>query len=348
MRERLRTLARGLFGTPANALLTILLLALAAWVLPPLWRWAIANATWVAGSRTGCAPDGACWAFVTARFKLFLVGRYPWDQAWRPLVSLLLLLGLASAALSGRKGSGLALALMVVALPPVAGLLLLGGVLGLPYVPTADWGGLMLNVVLCFLAVILALPLGILLAFGRQSQAPVTRALSVAFVEFWRGVPLLAVLFMGLVMLPLFLPTGMTLDNLIRAQVVLTLFTSAYLAEVVRGGILGVPRGQGEAAAALGLSDFQVKIGVILPQALRRCIGGVINIVVDLFKDTTLVSIVGLFDLMGTITQSLRDRDWLGMATEGYAFAAFVFFFCCLAMSIAGSRVEKRLNAGVR
>lgn len=348
MRERARGLAKGLFGTPVNAGLTILLVLLAGWVLPPLWRWAAANATWVAANRTGCAPDGACWAFVGARLRMFLVGRYPWDQAWRPAVALLLLLGLASVALSGRRHSGLALLLLVVALPPVAGVLMLGGVLGLAPVATGEWGGLMLNVVLCFLAVILALPLGIALAFGRQSAAPVVRALSIGFVEFWRGVPLLAVLFLGLVMLPLFLPSGMTLDNLIRAQVVLTLFTSAYLAEVVRGGILGVPRGQGEAGVALGLSDWQVKTQVILPQALRRCIGGVINIVVDLFKDTTLVSIVGLFDLMGVINQSLRDRDWLGMASEGYAFAAVVFFVCCLVMSIAGSRVEKRLNAGLR
>jgi general L-amino acid transport system permease protein len=337
-----------LFGTPANAALTIALLLLAAWALPPLWRWGIELATWVAPSRTGCDANGACWAFVSARFRLFLVGRYPWDQAWRPAVAFMLLLALASVALSGRRGAGTALGLLVVALPPVAGVLLLGGVFGLSPVRTGDWGGLMLNVVLCFLAVILALPLGVLLAFGRQSTAPVTRALSVAFVEFWRGVPLLAVLFMGLVMLPLFLPSGVTLDNLIRAQVVLTLFTSAYLAEVVRGGILGVPRGQGEAAAALGFSDWQVKQKVILPQALRRCVGGVINIVVDLFKDTTLVSIVGLFDLMGVITQSLRDRDWLGLATEGYVFAALVFFCCCLVMSVAGSRVEKRLNAGLR
>lgn len=348
MRSRLHTLAKGLFGTPTNAALTLAMLGFAAWVLPPFWRWAIEYATWEAPNRTGCAAGGACWAFVSSRFRMFLVGRYPWEEAWRPALALVLLVGLVSVALSGGRRSGTALALLVVGLPPVAGALLLGGVLGLAPVSTGDWGGLMLNVVLCFLAVILALPLGVVLAFGRQSEAPITRALSIGFVEFWRGVPLLAVLFMGLVMLPLFLPHGVTLDNLIRAQVVLTLFTSAYMAEVVRGGILGVPRGQGEAAAALGFSDWQVKQMVILPQALRRCIAGVINIVVDLFKDTTLVSIVGLFDLMGVITQSLRDRDWLGMASEGYVFAALVFFVCCLVMSIAGSRVEKRLNAGIR
>jgi general L-amino acid transport system permease protein len=348
MPERARALAKGLFGTPANAALTLALLALAWWIVPPFLRWAVLAATWVGDSRAACAADGACWAFVAARGKLFLVGRYPWDQVWRPGLAVALLLGLSAGALSGGRHAGKFLVLLVLGLPPVAGVLLAGGVSGLRPVPTGDWGGLLLNVTLCFLAVILALPLGVALAFGRQSAAPVTRALSIAFIEFWRGVPLLAVLFMGLVMLPLFLPAGVTLDNLIRAQVVLTLFTSAYLAEVVRGGILGVPRGQAEAASALGLSDRQVKLGVILPQALRRCIGGVINIVVDLFKDTTLVSIVGLFDLMGVITQSLRDRDWLGLATEGYVFAAIVFFACCLVMSIAGSRVEKRLNAGVR
>lgn len=348
MRERGRSLLRGLFGTPGNAAFTLALLALAWWLLPGFFRWAIVGATWVGETRAACAPTGACWAFVGARAKLFLVGRYPWDQAWRPGLAFALLVVLAWGALAGGRHAGKFLAALVVALPPVAGVLLVGGAFGLAPVPTGDWGGLLLNVTLCFVAVLLALPMGVLLAFGRQSQAPVTRLLCVAFIEFWRGVPLLAVLFLGLVMLPLFLPAGVTLDNLIRAQVVLTLFTSAYLAEVVRGGLLGVARGQNEAAVALGLSATQAKLLVVLPQALRRCIGGVINIVIDLFKDTTLVSIVGLFDLMGVITQSLRDRDWLGLATEGYVFAAVVFFICCLVMSIAGSRVEKRLNAGVR
>lgn len=339
-----RALVRGLVGTPANAALTLGLLLLAWWLLPPLFRWAIQAATWVAPNRQGCAPDGACWAFVAARLRIFIFGRYPPEELWRPAATLALLVAFAVGALSGGRRALLFVALLVEALPVIGGVLLLGGILGLPAVPTSAWGGLMLNVVLCYLAVILALPLGIVLAFGRQSRVPAVRILSIVFVEFWRGVPLLAVLFMGLVMLPLFLPHGVTLDNLIRAQVVLTLFTSAYLAEVVRGGLLGVPRSQAEAAAALGLPDILVKAMVQLPQALRRCIGGIINIVVDLFKDTTLVSVVGLFDLMGVIQQNLRDRDWQGLAIEGYSFAAILFFLCCLGMSIAGSRVERRLN----
>jgi general L-amino acid transport system permease protein len=333
-----------MFGSPLNALISLAMLGLLALIVPPLWHWTVQWATWDAPNRRACAPDGACWAFIRARLGLFFYGGYPPDQRWRVDVSALLLVGALVGALSARRRRGFWLAMLLVAVPVAAGVLLAGGVLGLEKVPTADWGGLTLNVVLSFVAVAAAIPLGTLLALGRRSRWPFVHGLCTCLIEFWRGVPLLAVLFMGMVLLPMALPEGWSLDNLVRALVVLTLFISAYMAEVVRGGLQGVGHGQHEAAAALGLHPVQAHLTVILPQAMRIAVPGIVNLVVDLFKDTTLVSIVGLFDLMGVVNQSLKDQAWLGLAREGYLFAAVLFFLCCLLISLAGSVMERRLS----
>ncbi len=339
---------RALFGTPGNAALSVAMIALFAFTVPPFLRWALVDATWDAVSRRACAPDGACWAFITARFPLFLYGRYPRAETWRvDLGFLLLVVACLGSLFAGRRRGAFLLALLA-GVPVVGGVLLAGGVFGLAPVETADWGGLMLNVILSFVTIAGALPLGILLAFARRSTLPVLAWGATAFIEFWRGVPLLAVLFMGLILLPMFLPDGMTVPNLFRAVVVLTLFESAYLAETIRGGLQGVPSGQTEAAQALGMHPAQAQILIVLPQALRMSVPGIINIVVDLFKDTTLVSIVGLFDLMGVITQSLKDPSWLGLATEGYTFAAAMFFVCCLLFSLAGGLLERRFSTARR
>ncbi len=348
MTDRARGVARALFGTPVNAILTLAMLALFWFTLRPFIQWALIGATWDGLSRKACAPDGACWAFVKARFGLFIYGRFPQPERWRVDAVLLLLAALCTALLFARRWHGWLLGLLLLGMPIVGGGLLTGGMFGLARVDTGDWGGLMLNIVLTFISVAGALPLGIALAFGRQSDLPVIRYGAITFIEVWRGSPLLAVLFMGLVMLPMFLPNGVTVDNFIRAFVVLTLFESAYIAETVRGGLQGVPKGQSEAARALGLSDGAVKLLIVLPQALRLSIPGIINIVVDLFKDTTLVSIVGLFDLMGVINQSLKDPNWLGLANEGYTFAIFLFFFACLLVSLAGQVLEHRFNGHAR
>ena len=344
----IRRVVRALFGSLGNALLSLFMIALFAVLVPPFVRWAFVAATWQGVSRRACAPDGACWAFVTARLPLLLYGRYPLAERWRVDVAFVVLAIAVAGCLFARRRRGLFLLALLVGVPAVGGVLVIGGVFGLPWVDAADWGGLMLNVILSYVTIACALPLSVLLAFGRRSRLPVVRAGSVAFIEFWRGVPLLAVLFMGLIMLPMFLPAGTTVPNLFRAIVVLTLFESAYLAETVRGGLQGVPRGQTEAAMAIGMHPAQAQILVVLPQAMRLAIPGIINIVVDLFKDTTLVSIVGLFDLMGMITQSLKDPAWLGLATEGYTFSAAVFFVCCLVFSLAGGFLERRFGAGTR
>ncbi len=337
---------RALFGSPGTTALTLGIAALLGWALPPLWRWGVAGATWVADNRRGCAPGGACWAFIKARLGLFFYGGYPVGQQWRVNLAAALMLAALLGCLFARRRRMLWLVLLLGVMPMAAGVLLAGGVAGLSPVPTADWGGLTLNAVLSFVAIAGAVPLGTALAFGRRSTLPFVRGLSTAMIEFWRGVPLLGVLFMGLVLLPMVLPNGVTVDNLVRALVVLTLFTSAYMAEVVRGGLQGVPHGQREAAAALGLHPLQANLAVVLPQAMRVALPGIVNVVVDLFKDTTLVSVVGLFDLMGVVNQSLKDQSWLGLANEGYAFAALLFFCCCLLLSLAGLTLERRLRVG--
>lgn len=336
-------LIRALFGTRLNAAITLAMAALFAATVPPFLRWSVQTAVWEGASRAVCADKGACWAFIGARLPLFFFGNYPADERWRVVAAFALLaFGLIGTLTARRPGRWLPV--IGIAVPGIGGVLLAGGVFGLRAVPTSSWGGLMLNGVLCFIALGGSLPLGIALAFGRRSDYPVLRLISTAMIEFWRGVPLLTVLFMGLILLPLVLPDGVTVDNLIRACVVLTLFTGAYMAETIRGGLQGIPPGQAEAARALGMQPMQVQLLVQLPQAMRLSIPGIVNIAVDLFKDTTLVSIVGLFDLMGVVNQSLKDTAWLGLATEGYVFAAIVFFFACLVMSLGGSFLERRFG----
>lgn len=342
--NRLVRVARACVGTPSNAAITALLVLFLVWALPPLVRWGLADATWSAVDRRGCGPDGACWAFIRARWALFFYGPYPPPERWRVDLAGALLVVALLAALFLRRGRVWALLTLVAGVPVVAGVLLAGGVLGLPAVATADWGGLLLNVVLCFIAVAAAIPIGTLLALGRRAHLPFIRALCTTLVEFWRGVPILAVLFMGLVLLPMMLPPGWTMDTLLRAAAVLVFFISAYMAEVIRGGLQGLGPGQYEAAKALGLHPIQAHLTVILPQAMRIAVPGIVNLVVDLFKDTTLVSIVGLFDLMGVVNQSLKDQAWLGHPAEGYVFAALIFFVCCLLISLAGSVLEHRLK----
>ena len=343
---RLRTwLGRNLFSSPVNTLLTVLVVAFLWLTLPPLLEWTIFGATLSGSSKASCTGDGACWTFIRLRLPLFLWGHYPIEELWRVGAALLLLVGFAVPVLrEHNRHRGRAVLLLLTVFPVLAGILLVGGVPGLPHVDTSQWGGLMLDVIVSFVTVAGALPLGILLALGRRSQLRVIRTLSVGFIELWRGVPLLTVLFMSAVMVPLFLPQGVSVDRLIRAMVAFTLFNAAYMAETVRGGLQGVPEGQEEAAYSLGLSWWQVQTFVTLPQALRHVVPGIVNNIVDLFKDTSLITIVGLVDLLGAANQALKDPAWLGLAKEGYVFTAVMFFACCFAMSSYGRRVERRLD----
>jgi general L-amino acid transport system permease protein len=338
-------LRRNLFSSVANTLLTLLTLMLLWLILPPFLDWMVFDATISGSSKAACTGSGACWTFIKLRLHTFFWGHYPDEELWRLGGALVLLILFAVPVMREHvRHRGLFVVLLLTLFPVLAGILLVGDVLGLPYVDTSLWGGLMLDVIISFVTVAGALPLGILLALGRRSELPVMKYLSIGFIELWRGVPLLTVLFMSAVMVPLFLPSGVSVDRLIRAMVAFTLFNAAYMAETVRGGLQGVTIGQEEAAYSVGLNWWQVQMFVTLPQALRIVVPGIVNNIVDLFKDTSLVTIIGLMDLLGAVNQSLKDPAWLGLAKEGYVFTAALFFVCCFAMSSYGRRFERRLN----
>jgi general L-amino acid transport system permease protein len=345
VRRALYWLRQNLFSSIPNTVLTLAVVAFLAWALPPFLEWSLTGATIAGSAKSACTGDGACWTFIRIRLPQFFYGHYPSGQTWRVDVAGLLLLAFSIPVLRDnvrRRGSWLLLLLIV--FPVLAGVLLLGGLPGLPYVDTTEWGGLMLDVLIAFVVVAGSIPFGVLLALGRRSQLSIVRALSVGFIELWRASPLLTVITMSAVMLPLFLPEGVHIDRLIRALVVLVLFNAAYMAETVRGGLQGVELGQEEAAYSVGLKWWQVQAFIVLPQALRHVMPGIVNNVVDLFKDTTLVTIIGLFDILGAVNQAIKDPAWLGLAHEGYVFTMVVFFACCFAMSSYARRMERRLN----
>ncbi len=335
-------LRRNLFSSVTNTVLTVLSLAALVALARPLLQWSVLTAHWDGINHTPCTASGACWNFVRLRLPLLVYGHYPEAERWRVTVAGALLVAFAVPVLRQGRHRGQFLAALLLLFPALAGLLLVGGAPGLPAVDLDAWGGLMLNVVIAFVVTAAALPLGVVLALGRQSRLPVVRTASTVFIETWRGLPLLGVLFISAVMVPLFLPNGVSAGRLLRAIVALSLFYSAYMAEVVRGGLQGVASGQDEAGYCLGLRPLQVTWLVTLPQALRQSIPGLVNTVIDLFKDTTLVSIIGLFDLLGTMSQALRDPAWPGLAAEGFTFVSLVFFACCFALSLYSRVVEQQ------
>src|SRR5215831_20286773 len=340
-------LRANLFNSIPNTVLTLAALYLLAVTIPPVIRWAFVDAIWSADSGRACRGAGACWAFIGDKFRFILFGRFPYEEDWRPLTVILIFIGLILASCDRRLWGRRLAALWVVGLVAV-GVLMWGGMLGLTYVEPERWNGLPLTLILAVIGMIFAFPLAILLALGRRSQLPAVRTVCVAYIELVRGVPLITVLFMASVMLPLFLPTGMTIDKLLRAQAAFILFTAAYLAEIVRGGLQAIPRGQFEAADSLGLSYWQCTRLIILPQALVTVIPPLVNAFISTFKDTTLVLIIGLFDLLGTINASLSDANWRGISVEAYVFTA-VFYFCfCFFMSRYSRMLEREFNKGRR
>lgn len=347
-RDALGWLRAHLFNTWYNALLSLAALGLLVLVLPPLLDWALRSAVFGPAPPSACrASEGACWAIIAEKYRLILFGTYPYEAHWRPLLACALFVGaLAASALPRMWHRGLIL--LWIAVLAVAGLLLRGGLFGLDPVPNTRWGGLTLTLLLSVVGVALAFPLAIALALGRRSDLPVIRALSIAYIELIRGVPLVTVLFMASVMFPLFLPEGISIDKLLRAQVALILFIAAYLAEVIRAGLQAVPRGQYEAAAALGLSYWQRMGHVVLPQALRVAIPPMVNTFIGAFKDTSLVVIIGLFDLMLATRAALADAPWRPYFVEAYLFTGAIYWLFCFAMSRYSQWLEGRLTPGGR
>lgn len=347
MADIIRWAHKNLFSSLFNTVLTFLLLYVVYLIVPPLLRWSIINANFFGSGPDACNGDGACWVFIAVRFNQFMYGFYPLDQQWRINIAYVFLItNLALLITSNAYNRKWYLAFLLLCYPIIAFILFDGGILGLKVIGTYQWGGLHLTLIIALTGMAAALPLGILLALGRRSKLPAIRWLSIAFIELWRGVPLISVLFMASVMLPLFLPGGVKVDKLLRALIGIALFASAYMAEVVRGGLQSVPKGQYEAAQSLGFNYWNMHIFIILPQALRLVIPNIINTFIALFKDTTLVLIIGLFDFLGMVQAANADPKWLAYGLEGYAFAAIVFWIFCFGLSRFSMHIENRLRIG--
>ena len=342
-------LQRNFFDGWANTLLTLAVGAVLALVLPPLFGWSVWYAVPGADNAACRAVSGvgACWGVVAEKGRLILFGRYPFDEQWRPMVASALLVALLAASCL-RAFWRPALVLAWVGVFAAFYVLMRGGPFGLSPVETARWGGLPLTLLLSSVSLVIAFPLSVLVALGRQSHLPAIRTLCVLYVELIRGVPLISVLFMASFILPLFMPQGNTIDVLVRVLIGMTLFTAAYLAEVVRGGLQAVPKGQIEAAQSLGLSYWQMQRKVVLPQALRLVVPAIVNTFIGAFKDTSLVTIVSLYDLTGAVQLALGDADWRKFFLEGQLFVAAIYFVACFAMSRYSRWLEGHLNAGTR
>jgi general L-amino acid transport system permease protein len=336
-----------LFGSISNTVTTVVIVALLALVLPPLVQWVFVDSIWSANNEACRAASGACWGFITEKHRFIFFGTFPYEEQWRPLVMMFILLALVVLTLNTDMWGRWLWLSWLVGLPAMF-ILMQGGILGLTFVTTAKWGGLPLTLILSVFGIVASFPLAVALALGRQSELPVVKMICIGFIELIRGVPLITLLFMASLMINLFLPEGISFDKLLRAQIAIIIFSAAYLAEVIRGGLQALPKGQGEAADALGLS-YWYKMGfIILPQALKIVIPPMINTFIGLFKDTTLVLIIGLYDFLNAVRTAAQDTEWRIFFIEGLIFAAVVYFVFCFAMASYGRYLEDRLNTGHR
>lgn len=347
-------LRQNLFSDIPNTIMTIIGIAFLAWFIPPIFNFLITYAVFpwsVDNTIEACRTEaaGACWIYVVDRFDFFIYGFYPSQEYWR--INIAFVLGIVTLVpllwpdLPYKGASAIA---FFVVLPIATFILLNGGMFGLETVTTEKWGGLTITLIIATVGIVVSLPIGIVLALGRRSHMPFVKYVCIAFIELWRAVPLITVLFMASIMLPLFLPEGTSIDKLLRALVGVSLFSAAYMAEVVRGGLQALPKGQYEAADALGLNYFKSMYLIILPQALKHVIPGIVNSFISLFKDTSLVSIVGLFDLLNTVQATTAQVEWKSphQATTGYLFAAAMFWVFCFGMSRYSMYMERRLDTG--
>ncbi len=332
-----------LFSSWFNGLLTVLIIFLLWKTLPPFFKWAFVESLWRSDGTACRDAGGACWSVVSQNFRFMIFGFYPHDQQWRPLLSMAILVALLFYSRNRNHWKKLLVYAWLTGLL-LMGVLMKGGILGLVDVESTQWGGLPLTLLLAVFGLTAAYPLGVLLALGRQSRLPAIRTLCIVYIELIRGVPLISLLFMSSVVFPLFLPEGVSINKILRAQVAIILFTAAYIAEVVRGGLQGIPKGQLEATETLGLSYYHTMRLVILPQALKIVIPPSVSILISAFKDTSLVVIIALFDLLKTTQSVLSDPQWMGFSTEAYIFVALVYFLCCFFMSNYSRRLERELN----
>ena len=332
-----------LFNGVFNSIATILILLIALKLVPQFIQWALIDSVWFTSGQECHEAKGACWSVVTQNIRFNVFGYYPYEEQWRPLLAMILLVVmLVYSSNWNRWSKKLGYAWMVALF--TMGVLMKGGLFGLVSVESTKWSGLPLTLLLSFFGILASYPLGVVLALGRQSTMPVIKAFCVVYIELIRGVPLITMLFMSSVMFPLFLPEGVTIDKVLRAQVAIILFTAAYIAEVVRGGLQAMHSGQYEAAESLGLNYWQKMRLVILPQALKIVIPPTVGILISAFKDTSLVVIIALYDILNTTKSILNVPEWTGFSTEAYLFVALIYYLCCFSMSQYSRNIEKELE----
>jgi general L-amino acid transport system permease protein len=336
-------------SSPLNILITLAILFWLLKTIPQLLDWAIFKAVWNGHSSRDCANvDAACWLFVKLRFQQILYGAYPAAERWRVMLcGAAAVLALVIVASPMVRKKVLVSLVLTVAFPVVAGVLLRGGVLGLADVPTALWGGLFLTLVVALWTIASALPFGLGLALARRSKMPVVSNLAIIYIEVVRGLPLVGILFVAIVLFPLFVPPGVEVNALVRTLVAFSLFNAAIMAEVIRGGLQAVPKGQYEAALSLGLSHWQAMALSIIPQAIRASLPGIVNVSVSIAKETTIILIAGMFDFLGVLQASLIDPEWLvgdQIRQTAYFFAGIVFFAICFSLSCYSLHIERKLS----
>jgi general L-amino acid transport system permease protein len=334
-----------LFSSPGNTILTLIILSILWFSVLPFLKWAFLDACWHPDGNCREAT-GACWSVITSNYKIILFGFFPQHILWRPITAIILLVSLLFIS-RNRKFWNVYLGYAWLISLVIMGVLLKGGILGLEAVDIEKWGGLILTLLLSVFGLTAAYPLGILLALGRQSRMPVIKTFSIFYIELIRGVPLISLLFMSSVVFPLFLPEGVSINGILRAQVAIIMFTAAYIAEVVRGGLQGMNQGQFEAADSIGLNYSQTMRLIILPQALKIVIPPSVSILISAFKDTSLVVIIGLYDLLKTTQSTLSEPKWMGFSAEAYIFIALIYFVCCFFMSNYSRQLEKELDTGL-
>jgi len=339
----LQWIKSNLFNGVFNSILTIVMLFFLYKIIPPFVKWAVIDSFWLSTAEQCRAGDGACWSIIPANIRFIIFGFYPHELHWRPFFAMIMLVSLLLYS-KNRDYWKKSLVYMWIAGLFIMGVLMKGGLLGLSSVESDQWGGLPLTLMLSFFGMFAAYPLGVLLALGRRSKMPAVKTICILYIELIRGVPLISLLFMSAVLFPLFLPEGLTINKILRAQVAIIMFTSAYIAEVVRGGLQAITREQYEAAESLGLNYVQKMRLVILPQALKIVIPPTVGILISAFKDTSLVVIIALYDVLKTTRSALANPSWMGFSPEAYIFVGLIYFVCCYSMSNYSRRLEKELH----
>jgi general L-amino acid transport system permease protein len=340
-----RQLIKNLFSSPIHVALSVFWIVVLVAIVPPFVQWAFIDAVFVADSGAQCSREAACWAFIYARFDDFIFGRYPDPERWRVLLGLLLpLFFVGLYFITAARYRAKVVVGSILLCPMLCFVLFYGGLFSLKVVDTRLWGGLFLTLVIASSSIAFSLPIGIVLALGRRSSYPVISILSTVFIEVSRSIPMIMVLFVASIMFPFFVPEGVEIDKLLRTIIAVTLFAGAYMAEVIRGGLQAVPRGQYEASKAMGHGYWQSMGLIVLPQALKISIPPIVNLFIGFFKDTTLVLVIGLFDLLNMVSTTTSDPQWFGYAIEGYIFVGLIFFIFCFSMGSYSKKLEQRLN----